>query len=76
VTNFYGDAEIFFFFFEKKKLKMADSKKGPFFKIANSQYFFVKIYWIGPWEITPPKHFSRQCIFSSWFLCLVTLFVS
>ena len=20
-----------------------------FFKIANSQYFFVKIFWIGPW---------------------------
>ena len=27
-----------FLFFEKKK-----------FKIANSQYLFVKIYWIGPW---------------------------
>ena len=32
-----------------KQKKMADSKKTEFFKIANSQYFFVKISWIGPW---------------------------
>ena len=32
----------------KKKIKMADSKKGHFSKspILN---IFVKIYWIGPW---------------------------
>ena len=28
---------------------MADFSKWPFFKIANSQYFFVKISWIGHW---------------------------
>ena len=28
---------------------MADFSKWPFFKIANSQKFFVKISWIGPW---------------------------
>ena len=37
------------FFFEKIKFKMADLKKRSFFKIANSQYFFVKISWSGPW---------------------------
>ena len=37
------------FFFAKKKSKMADFSKSPFFKIANSQNFFVKISWIGPW---------------------------
>ena len=36
-------------FFCKKKSKMADFSKWPFFKIANSQNFFVKISWIGPW---------------------------
>jgi hypothetical protein len=36
-------------FFLKKKSKMADSKKTEFFKIANHQYFFVKISEIGPW---------------------------
>ena len=34
---------------KKKKFKMADSKKSSFFKIANSQNFFAKISWIGPW---------------------------
>ena len=33
----------------KQKFKMADSKKTEFFKIANSQKFFVKISWIGHW---------------------------
>ena len=28
---------------------MARLKKTEFFKIANSQYFFVKISLIGPW---------------------------
>ena len=31
-------------FFLKKK-----TQKRSFFKIANSQYFLVKISWIGPW---------------------------
>jgi hypothetical protein len=35
--------------FEKKNSKMALFSKSPFFKIANSQIFFVKISWIGPW---------------------------
>ena len=33
----------------KKKFKMADSKKTSFSSSANSQYFFMKISWIGPW---------------------------
>ena len=42
-NNFVSSIEF------EKKIKMADSKKTEFFKIANSQYFFVKISWIGPW---------------------------
>ena len=37
------------FFFWRKKFKMADFSKWPFFKIANSQNFFAKISQIGPW---------------------------
>ena len=37
------------FFFWKKKSKMAVFQKWPFFKIANSQNFFVKISQIRPW---------------------------
>ena len=33
----------------KKKIQNGRLKKTMFFKIANSQYFFVKILWIGPW---------------------------
>ena len=33
----------------KKKFKMADLKKSSFSSSANSQYFFTKISWIGPW---------------------------
>ena len=36
-------------FFWKKKSKMAVFQKWPFFKIANSQNFFVKISQIRPW---------------------------
>ena len=36
------------FFFEKK-IQNGRLKKRSFFKIANSQYFLVKISWIGPW---------------------------
>merc|ERR1712218_716500 len=36
-------------FFWKKKSKMAVFQKWPFFKIANSQNFFVKILQIRPW---------------------------
>jgi hypothetical protein len=46
LTNFHGDEakKTFFFKFQNGRLK-----KTEFFKIANSQYFFVKILWIGPW---------------------------
>jgi hypothetical protein len=33
----------------KKNLQNGRLKKTDFFKIANSQIFFVKISWIGPW---------------------------
>ena len=36
-------------FFLKNKKQNGRLKKRSFFKIANSQYFFVKISWIGPW---------------------------
>ena len=35
--------------FEEKKIKMAHFSKWLFFKMANSQDFFMKISWIGPW---------------------------
>jgi hypothetical protein len=38
-----------FFFFQKKKNSKWLPKKSLFFKIANSQKFFAKISWIGPW---------------------------
>ena len=47
VTNFHGKQKNVFF--SKKKIQNGRLKKRSFFKIANSQYFFVKIYWIGPW---------------------------
>jgi hypothetical protein len=34
-------------FFEKKKSKWHTQTE--IFKIANSQYFFSKFLWIGPW---------------------------
>ena len=34
---------------EKKKSKWPTQKKTTFFKITNSQFFFVKISWSGPW---------------------------
>ena len=39
----------FFFFFSKKKFQNGRLKKSLFSKIANSQNFFAKISWIGPW---------------------------
>ena len=38
-----------FFFFLKKKIQNGCLKKRSFSSSANSQYFFVKILWIGPW---------------------------
>ena len=38
-----------FFFFLKKKIQNGRLKKRSFFNSVNSQYFFVKISWIGPW---------------------------
>ena len=44
------------FFIRKKRKKKSEKKiqngrlkKKSIFKIANSQYFLVKISWIGPW---------------------------
>ena len=37
------------FFFWKKKYQNGRLKKSLFSKIANSQNFFAKISWIGPW---------------------------
>ena len=36
-------------FFWKKKNQNGRLKKRSFFNSVNSQYFFVKISWIGPW---------------------------
>ena len=36
-------------FFLKKKIQNGRLKKMTFFKIANSQYFFLKILWIRCW---------------------------
>ncbi len=33
----------------KKKIQNGRLKKRSFSSSANSQYFFVKISWIGPW---------------------------
>jgi hypothetical protein len=33
----------------QKKISKWPTQKTEFFKIANSQHFFVKISWIGPW---------------------------
>jgi hypothetical protein len=37
------------FVFLKKKIQNGRLKKRSFSSSANSQYFFVKILWIGPW---------------------------
>ena len=34
---------------KKQKNSKWPTQKSAFFKIANSQKFFVKISWIGPW---------------------------
>ena len=34
---------------KKNPFLKKDSKMAEFFKIANSQNFFVKILWNGPW---------------------------
>ena len=47
-TDFHENKAKKNFFFEKKS-KMAVFQKWPFFKIANSQKFFVKISQIRPW---------------------------
>jgi hypothetical protein len=36
-------------YFLKNKIQNGRLKKTKFFKTANSQYFFSKISWIGPW---------------------------
>ena len=47
VTDFYWDEEKKKFW--TKKIQNGWFSKWPFFKTANSQIFFVKISWIGPW---------------------------
>ena len=47
MTCFHGN-EAKRFFFEKKNSKWP-TKIRPLSRIINSQYFFVKILWIGPW---------------------------
>jgi hypothetical protein len=47
VTNYHGDEAKKIFFFGKK-IQNGRLKKTEFFKIANSQYYFVKNSWIGP----------------------------
>ena len=48
-ANFCLDEGFFSFFFWKNEIQNGRLKKRSFFKIANSQYFFVKISWSGPW---------------------------
>ena len=48
-TDFHENEAKKGFFLKKKKFKMADFSKWPFFKIANSRNFFVKISQICPW---------------------------
>ena len=45
---FMGKMQNKFFFFLKKKIQNGGLKKSAFFRIANSQKFFVKISWNGP----------------------------
>ena len=45
-ANFCWDEGNFFFW--KNEIQNGRLKRS-FFKIANSQYFFVKISWAGPW---------------------------
>ena len=47
-ANFCWDEGNFFFFW-KNEIQNGRLKKRSFFKIANSQYFFVKISWSSPW---------------------------
>ena len=46
---YHRNLDCFSWEWSKKKFKMADFSKWPFFKIANSQKFFAKISQIGPW---------------------------
>ena len=46
---FSGEWSNFSLFFLKKKIQNGQLKNTDFFKIANSQYFFAKKSWIGPW---------------------------
>ena len=48
-------------FEEKKKIKVADFSKWPFFKITNSQNFFAKISHIGPWVSRIDWCKAHQC---------------
>jgi hypothetical protein len=49
LTDFHGDEANKIFIFLKRNFKMAATKKTEFFTSTNSQYFFLKISWVGPW---------------------------
>ena len=44
-------AKIFFIGEKTKKNRNGQLKKASFSSSANSQYFFMKILWIGPWLV-------------------------
>ena len=46
--GFFNKMKQKYFFFEKK-IQNGHLKKRSFSSSANSQYFFLKISWIGPW---------------------------
>ena len=47
--GFFNKIKQIYLFFLKKKIQNGRLKKRSFSSSANSQYFFVKILWIGPW---------------------------
>ena len=48
LANFHEDEAKKNFFLKKKKIQKGRLKKRSFSSSANSQYFFMKISWIGP----------------------------
>ena len=49
LTDFHGDEANYFFVFLEKKIQNGRLKKTEIFNSPNSQYFFMKISWIGSW---------------------------
>ena len=52
---------------KKKKIKNGQLKKTEFFKTTNSQFFFSKISWIGPWISRINWCEGHQC--GSTYIC-------